>query len=58
MEGQTLSKLCSKCRTVKPTSDFHKQTNSKDGLNYCCKKCIGIIEKNYLFKLYKQYGLL
>jgi len=33
------TKVCNKCGKEKPISEFHKNRNSKDGLNSWCKKC-------------------
>jgi hypothetical protein len=33
------SKICRKCGETKPFSDFHKDRNSKDGLQSRCKPC-------------------
>ena len=32
-------KRCSKCNRNKDYSEFHRQTSSKDGFHYWCKKC-------------------
>lgn len=32
-------KLCSKCRQAKPLTEFHRNRNSKDGLQSRCKPC-------------------
>lgn len=32
-------KYCPVCKTEKPTSEFHRNKNSKDGLAYRCKTC-------------------
>ena len=32
-------KICSKCKTEKPPTEFHKHKKSKDGLAYTCKEC-------------------
>lgn len=32
-------KLCSSCRERKPSKDFHKDSSSKRGVVYYCKKC-------------------
>ena len=34
-----MSKKCNKCGEVKALTDFHKQTNTKDGHGYMCKVC-------------------
>jgi len=33
-------KKCCKCLTEKDLSEFCKCKNAKDGLNYCCRKCM------------------
>ena len=33
------TKKCGKCGQVLPTSEFHKHSKSKDGLQYMCKNC-------------------
>lgn len=33
-------KLCFRCKTVKPASDFARQPRSKDGLHSYCKPCL------------------
>ena len=35
-----MSKKCNKCEEVKALTDFHKQTNAKDGHVYMCKVCV------------------
>ena len=42
-------KICSRCKTEKSVSEFHKDKNKKDGLNNICKMCA--IEKG---KKYRQ----
>lgn len=32
-------KVCTKCKIVKPKSEFHKQKCKADGLRYNCKEC-------------------
>jgi hypothetical protein len=32
-------KRCSKCKTPKPLSEFHKRKGSKDGHDHYCKEC-------------------
>lgn len=34
------TKLCSKCKEVKPITEFWKRKKSPDGLNYQCKICV------------------
>ena len=34
-----MSKKCNKCGEAKELTDFHKQTNAKDGHAYMCKVC-------------------
>ena len=45
MESVTISKKCSKCRVIKFTGEFSKDSDAKDGLNCCCKKCASIATK-------------
>lgn len=56
------NKVCSKCRTIKPVSEFFKNKNTKDGLQAWCGKCMNKYYKNYyqknkerLRKYYKKY---
>ena len=37
--GQTVTKLCSSCKTVKPISEYTKKSRNKDGLRYECRIC-------------------
>ena len=39
-------KHCAKCDTTKHIKEFHKQTNSKDGLQSMCKACKNKRDKN------------
>lgn len=39
------SKSCSKCKEVKPLSDFRKQKSTKDGYKYVCRKCDNDVQK-------------
>lgn len=41
---ENLTKQCSKCKVVRPITDFHKQSDKKDGLRSHCKICTN--EKN------------
>lgn len=40
-------KVCSKCKVEKDEVEFHKETNSKDGLVSWCKSCVSIYGKIY-----------
>ena len=33
------TKQCSDCKSIKPLSEFHKDSSRRDGLNYKCKPC-------------------
>ena len=33
-------KDCPKCKEILPVTEFSKDSNRKDGLYYCCKKCV------------------
>ena len=35
-----ISKVCTKCKEVKDSTEFRKQASNKDGLQYECKECI------------------
>jgi hypothetical protein len=39
------NKKCSVCHEIKLKSEYHKSNSSKDGLQYTCKDCKGIISK-------------
>ena len=52
------TKLCTKCNTIKSTTEFHKDRTSKDGLCFCCIECKKIYrEKNKesISKYHKEY---
>lgn len=36
----TQTKTCTKCGITKPTSEFHKNPHTKDGMAYRCKECV------------------
>lgn len=38
-------KQCTKCKEVKPLSEFYNKSSSKDGKLWNCKKCISIYKK-------------
>lgn len=44
-EAKMQTKLCSKCRVVKPVSEFNRCSASYDKLQYCCREC----NKAYMF---------
>jgi hypothetical protein len=46
-------KKCSKCKTVKPLSEFNKNKNkrNKDGHSYTCRKCTILYRKEYFYSL-------
>jgi hypothetical protein len=39
LPGQIATKLCYNCKTVKPISEYNKNSCRKDGLQYECKVC-------------------
>ncbi len=39
-------KKCSRCKTVKPTSEFYNHKNRRDGLTYWCKQCMQIYARS------------
>ena len=44
-----MKKVCSKCRKIKPLTDFYKNvaSHSKDGRGYYCKECCRKLSKKY-----------
>lgn len=40
-------KLCSKCKEVRPTSDFYKDSSKKDGFRTTCKGCKAVVDRDY-----------
>jgi hypothetical protein len=40
-------KYCKKCDKIKPTTDFGKNKNTKDGLQFYCKSCCKATTKKY-----------
>lgn len=58
-----MEKLCKKCNTMKPLSDFHKKAGRKDGHASTCKECVNDRvrtydpDKNRDAKLRKTYGI-
>ena len=47
MVEQITSKKCSKCKEIKPVSEFWKSSYSKDGLKGSCKSCQIMYQRNY-----------
>jgi hypothetical protein len=41
---------CSKCKKIKPVSDFHRQTKRKRGYAYDCKECCSKYRREYHLK--------
>jgi 5-methylcytosine-specific restriction endonuclease McrA len=40
-------KRCTKCKEVKPTSEFYRASKERDGLKSCCKACQSEAQKQY-----------
>ena len=40
-------KTCSKCKQIKPITDFSKNKTNSDGLQHLCKSCESIVRNNY-----------
>ena len=34
-----MEKICTKCKTQKPLTEFHRSSSQWDGLRYTCKSC-------------------
>ena len=43
-------KICTKCKESLPLSEFRKQSSTKDGLKYYCKRCDNQSAKKYYEK--------
>lgn len=41
------TKQCARCKQIKPTTDFHKLKESKDGLKYYCAACSNKAGQDY-----------
>ena len=41
------TKICNHCNKSKPTTEFHKMSASKDGLQPKCKVCVKGVNKNF-----------
>lgn len=48
-----MNKLCRRCNTEKPLSDFRKASKEKDGYQYSCKKCSNEDTKKWRKKNYE-----
>lgn len=47
MAAQDCTKCCTKCGTIKSTTEFGNQSHRKDGLNPWCRACKSIASKEY-----------
>ena len=47
MEKMATKKTCNYCGKSKPTTDFHKKTKAKDGLQSNCKACVKSINTDF-----------
>jgi hypothetical protein len=45
--GETTMKRCSKCKEIKPVTEFYKDKYKADGLTSQCKSCCDIRDKKY-----------
>ena len=43
-------KRCSRCREIKPLSEFNKNKSKKSGYHYTCKNCMHIYQKRWAEK--------
>lgn len=43
-------KVCTKCREMKPLSEYHKHKGAPDGLRYVCKACRKQLAAEYYVK--------
>ena len=48
------SKVCGKCKTKYPISNFGKTKHTKTGINYSCKKCVNKMGKIYRDRMNKE----
>jgi len=46
--NEMTDKRCTKCGTTKPSTEFSKNRNSKDGLQSWCKSCARLFYKKHL----------
>lgn len=47
------TRKCTRCKVIKPHSDFCKEKNSKIGLSYTCRKCASKLHGEY-FRSHKK----
>lgn len=47
MATETISKRCSKCKEIKPLSEFYRNRSKRNGLENCCKICSEKTIKKY-----------
>lgn len=47
-------KSCTKCREMKPLTDFYTNKNTKDGRQSCCKKCSCIATQDSRKRWYEE----
>ena len=47
MSNELTTKICTKCKEIKPLKDFSKSKNHKDGLSSHCKRCHSIDNKKW-----------
>lgn len=47
MAETIISKRCSKCKEIKPITEFYKNRSTKDGCHSWCKSCDEIWQKQY-----------
>lgn len=41
------TKICNQCNKSKPLSEYHKRSASPDGLQFKCKSCFKVVNKNF-----------
>lgn len=51
------TKVCSHCKTKKPSSKFNKNKSTKSGLNAMCKSCTREVGRNYRKNLSKRSSI-
>ena len=54
----TTKKVCNKCHTPKPLSEFHKNISSPDGKNKVCKDCVKEANAKHSKKVSDQWAFL